>query len=607
MATAPVRAAFGLLVLATIAAFFVTQHLKSEFPLVIRFAAAPADISPNGDHFRDVSIVGFDLSEPAEVTFSIVDSEGSEVRRLVDDRRLAGDAHHRFRWNGRDDDGALVPDGVYRMRVVRRREGKIINSLKELDVDTTPPRVRLTSVRPNLIAPGEPGQKPEVRIRYSGPRNEAPELRIFRTDSGKPRVVARFRGDDTRSAVWHGSVRGRAAAEGDYAFTVRVRDSAGNPAVAPREIPTAAAARAGTGVSVRRMTLTGPLGVVPAGSLANLDVGPFDRSLDFALARLGDPRVLRKGERIGGRFRVRVPRKAKTGLYVLRVRAGRRRASWPIAVAGLPQTRRAAGRPRPLVVLPTLTWQGLNPIDDDFDGFADTLETARSVKLDRPMARGELPRGFGSEVAPLLRFLDREKLAYDLTTDLALVEGEGPALGNAPGVAIGGSARWIPGPLAGRLRSYVDEGGKLASFGADSLRRTARIEDGAARRTGAPRAANVLGERIRRLLRTSAAPLAVDVDSLGLFAGGDSFVGEFTLFEPSAGLPAGAEPLTAAGRDPEEPDLVAYKLGKGLVIRMGTPQWAAQLSRDRLGLELPRATTRLWSVLQRAGLPSSAR
>ena len=607
MAASPVRAAFGLLVLATIAAFFVTQQLKSEFPLVIRFAAAPADISPNGDHFRDVSVVGFDLSEPAEVTFSIVDSEGQEVRRIVEDRRLAGDAHHRFRWNGRDDDGARVPDGVYRMRVVRRQEGKIINSLKEIDVDTVPPRVRITSARPNVISPGEPGQKPEVRIRYAGPQNAAPEFRIFRTDEGKPRVVARFRGDRTRSAVWHGSVRGHPAAEGDYAFTVTVRDSAGNLAVAPRSIPTARSAGAGTGVSVRRMTLTGPLGVVPAGSLANFDVEPYDRSLDFALARLGDPRVVRDGERIGGRFRVRVPRDAKTGVYVLRVKAGRRRARWPVVVAGLPQTRRAAGRPRPLVVLPALSWQGLNPIDDDEDGFPDTLETSRRVELDRPLARGTLPLGFTSEVAPLLRFLERERMAYDLTTDLALVEKEGPSLGNAPGVALAGSERWVPGPLATGLRRYVEGGGKVASFGADALRRTASVTETAARLTGGTRATNVLGERTRPLLRTSAAPLAVDTDSLGLFEGGDSFVGEFTLFEPTGGLPGDADPLAAAGREPDEPDLVAYRLGKGLVVRLGTPQWAAQLSRDRLGLELPRATKRLWSLLQRARLPSSAR
>ena len=34
-----VRAVFALLVVATIAAFLVTQQLKSEFPLVVRFAA----------------------------------------------------------------------------------------------------------------------------------------------------------------------------------------------------------------------------------------------------------------------------------------------------------------------------------------------------------------------------------------------------------------------------------------------------------------------------------------------------------------------------------------------------------------------------------------
>ena len=69
-----------------------------------------------------------------------MDSEGNEVRRLVDDRELAGDAKHRFWWNGRDDDGRRVPDGVYRMRVVRRDEGRVIDSFKEITVDRRPPR-----------------------------------------------------------------------------------------------------------------------------------------------------------------------------------------------------------------------------------------------------------------------------------------------------------------------------------------------------------------------------------------------------------------------------------------------------------------------------------
>src|SRR5919108_764187 len=163
-----VRVVFALLVLATIAAFFVTQQLKSEFPLVIRFATQPPHFSPNGDQYRDRSIVGFDLSEPAKVTFSITDGEGNEVRRIVHERRLAGDTKHRFRWDGRDDEGRPVPDGTYRMRVVRRDESRVIDSFKEIDVDRKPPQVELLSARPSLVPAPEPGERQQVRLRYRG-------------------------------------------------------------------------------------------------------------------------------------------------------------------------------------------------------------------------------------------------------------------------------------------------------------------------------------------------------------------------------------------------------------------------------------------------------
>ncbi|MDQ4041400.1 MAG: hypothetical protein M3141_06580, partial [Actinomycetota bacterium] len=58
-----VRGVFALLVAATAGAFFLAQNLKTEEPLVLRFAAKPRDISPNGDQVRDQSRVGFDLSE----------------------------------------------------------------------------------------------------------------------------------------------------------------------------------------------------------------------------------------------------------------------------------------------------------------------------------------------------------------------------------------------------------------------------------------------------------------------------------------------------------------------------------------------------------------
>jgi hypothetical protein len=598
-----VRWVFALLAVATIAAFFVTQQLKSDAALVLRFAALPAYVSPNGDGVRDSTEVGFDLSEPASVTFSIVDSEGNEVRRIVDGERKAGDTKHRFRWHGRDDDGVRVPDGVYRMRVVRRDESRVINSTKKLTVDTEPPRLTLVSARPSLIAVNAPGQSAEVRLRYRGPSNEAPVFRVWRTDGGEPRIVRRFRGNERRVGVWRGEVSAgpdavEPAPDGDYAFTVTARDRAGNEGFGPTEIPSRRSARPGTGVTVRSFSLAGPLGVVPVGSRAQLEVGPVDRSFDYALSRLGDPKVLRRGGRVGGRFQVGIPKTLTTGVYVVRVRADDQRAVWPLAVTGLPQTKRAIDRPRPLVVLPALTWQGLNPVDDDADGFADTLPSAGVVRLDRPFAGSDLPQRFESEISPLLRWLDREQHAYDLTTDIALARGEGPAVGNAPGVAFAGSELWLPERLLRRLRGYASDGGRLASFGVDSFKRSVRVKGERASDPSRARRRTAFGETTESEM-TSLAPLEVFTDELGLFEELSSFIGEFTVFEVSRGLADGARPLTTAGRESGQPAFVAFELGDGIVLRTGTPQWARELEESALSLEVPQVTTRIWRLLAR--------
>jgi hypothetical protein len=593
-----VRAVFLVLVLITVAAFFVTQSLKTEEPLVLRFAVAQPEVfSPNGDRVGDSLLVGFDLSRPAEISFSVIDSEGEEVRRLVDDRPLAGDTKHRFRWNGRDNDGVPVLDGIYRLRVVRRREGRVVDSFKEVRVDTRPPKVALESAEPGLVDPGDGDV--EVRVRYSGPQNANPEFRVYRTEGGPVRIVRRFRGDGTKSGVWDGSViSGDLAVDGNYAFQVRVRDAAGNEALAPRRVTTARTA-AGAGTTVRRLTLQGPLGVVDAGTVARLDVGPTPRRYRFAFSRLGARRDIRRDRRRGRPLRVRIPGDARTGVYLARVRARGRRAVWPLAVAGRPP-KRTANRPRPLVVLPTVTWQGLNDWDSDLDGFGDTLETARSVPAERPFARRGLPPRFTTEVSPLVRFLDRERLAYDLTTDLALARREGPSLGNAPGVAMAGTSIWLPRTVRDRLRDEVEQNGlKVVSFGRESLRRTVALVGERLQDASPPRPDDLFGERTEVFGSDPPAPLAAEEDRLGLFEDVDDLFGEFEVFERSVSLPPDARLLTAAGREEGEPAFVGYRLGKGVVIRPGTPRWARELEESRLGEEVPRVTERTWSVLSR--------
>ena len=61
-------------------------------------------------------------------------------------------------------------------------------------------------------------------------------------------------------------------------------------------------------------------------------------------------------------------------------------------VASAPIIATPARRAPVLVVLPALTWQGANPVDDTGDGLPNTLGAGRSVRLDRPLGQRSAPR-----------------------------------------------------------------------------------------------------------------------------------------------------------------------------------------------------------------------
>jgi hypothetical protein len=88
----------------------------------------------------------------------------------------------------------------------------------------------------------------------------------------------------------------------------------------------------------------------------------------------------------------------------------------------------------------------------------------------------------------------------------------------------------------------------------------------------------------------------VQRDSIGVFTGSDGFVGLFTRFEQERALVGGARLVAAAGRDPKHPAFVAYRLGRGLVIRCGSPQWARAVAADP---EVAAATRAVWNLLSR--------
>jgi hypothetical protein len=253
--------------------------------------------------------------------------------------------------------------------------------------------------------------------------------------------------------------------------------------------------------------------------------------------------------------------------------------------------------------VPAITWLGTDRVDDPpFDGLPNTLTDGGEVHWPRVLSG--LPSGFANGVAPLLVFLDRQGIRYDLTSDLDLDESTNPRASDRPGVLLAGPLHWVTRALAKRLRRYVTDGGRLAYLGPDTLRRgvTLSLRDagdaGTLRRPTLPTATDALGAQIERL-RTPTPPatlIQISGDpSYGLMTGVPNGLTGFSQLEESANeLPPHAKLLAGVGQaltDAEtteaqrtgkparelRPALSAIQLGKGLVIRVGLPQWTQKL------------------------------
>jgi hypothetical protein len=296
---------------------------------------------------------------------------------------------------------------------------------------------------------------------------------------------------------------------------------------------------------------------------------------------------------------------------VVELQAGR-------AVTRVPLIVQARERATLLVVVPALTWLGRDPVDDPplRDGMPDTLDRAGGgrVRWPRVFAGGVgggdgLPAGFRSQVAPLLRFLDGERVRYDLTSDLDLALSESPRATDRNGVLLAGSQRWVTRQLARRLRRYVLDGGRVATFGTESLRRGVTIRSNGPETAGEllrptqPTAQDPFGATLGAVRRSDVpvpiSQLAGD-PGYGLFTGSDGTLDGFSAFEESP-PPEGerAEVLAALGEPPEEPDpeapadeplpeeryaLTAIRQGEedGLIVRVGLPEWTRRLDEPEI-------------------------
>jgi flagellar hook assembly protein FlgD len=590
------RVVFVLLVAATFAAFFAAQRLKSA-PPVAKITKLTRHFSPNGDGRRDVAKLRVRVRKDDDVTIAVVDQSGTEVQRLASAAPAEEERAVRVRWDGRTSTGATAPEGSYRLRVSLRRGGRAVTLNPGFVLDVTAPR-------PTVLAGGPDGTKwitgPRAgpvpfRIRVVSERKTT-RIAVIRTDLAEPREVAVFRlPPGVREGEWDGRAGGVPAPPGTYQIVASVRDQAGNVGRSAPDGP--GPVRGLPGVSVRALLARPPADPVRVGDPVKFAVDSRGRPYRWRVFRVGgeeppSPRVRRarrtqpprRGRKpSGGELTVRAPR-GDSGVYVLRVRSGRHVTAVPFAVQG--------ERPAPiLVVLPAATWFGSDALDDDRDGIPNTLDRGSSAAYPRLLAGG-LPAGFGDQVGALLGFLDEQKVRYDVTTDLTLAASRSGLTGEREGVLLAGPFRWISTELARRLRRYASEGGRVASFGADSLRRGVDIARDRLLRPLPPADTDPFGARLRPVRRLDAPeplqPIS-DAGDTGLLTGVESLpgFGELEESEPServrvalaaVDLAALEQAETAEEPLPETyPAVSLTELGSGTVIRVGLPQWGAQL------------------------------
>lgn len=238
----------------TAAAFAVTQGLKIE-PSPILAPRIAKVFSPVCDCSTRVATIQFKLRKPDRVRLEIVEDD-HVVRTLVAGTRLRS-GKVSYTWNGRDDQGRFVPQGVYRPRVHLADQHRTIDLPNDMRVDTTAPRISVVSVRPRAFSPDGDGRGDRIVVAY---KTSEPAHAILTVDG--TRVVFTRRQLQRSSLDWNGKIKGRVVEPGVHRLRLAAEDRAGNVsngkafnalvryvALARDRIEAAAGTRFGVGVS----------------------------------------------------------------------------------------------------------------------------------------------------------------------------------------------------------------------------------------------------------------------------------------------------------------------------------------------------------------------
>ncbi|HUJ92095.1 MAG TPA: FlgD immunoglobulin-like domain containing protein [Gaiellaceae bacterium] len=281
----------GLLI-ATAAAFAITEKLKLEKSPIFATHVSSA-FSPTCGCARDKANVSVKLRKKDTVTVTVLTSKRKPIRTLADAVPLPR-GRAVFRWDGRDDAGALAPDGAYRVEFHLTSAHRTILLPNTIALDTEIPRVVPV---PNRIvfSPDGDHQADSVTIHFV--LSEPAHVLVYLGN----RLLIRSRSHAEKGAItWSGRTDGHVLRPGTVTLSIGAVDLAGN-AIPPEK-------RVQLRLTIRYITLARSRIAVSPGRLFEVRVSTDARRYGWLLAG-------RHGFAHGHVLRLRAPQ--APGTYVL--------------------------------------------------------------------------------------------------------------------------------------------------------------------------------------------------------------------------------------------------------------------------------------------------
>jgi hypothetical protein len=206
----------------TAAAFAITEGLKLEKSPIAGTRITKL-FSPTCDCPTDVASVSFRLRHGDTVTAKVVTSQGGTVATLANHYFRRGTVDPPLLWNGRDQTGNVVPDGLYKLRIHLKNRHQTITLPNTIQVKTTAPTITIKRVVPRVFSPDHDGRSDYVTISYTVSASARPLLDVNGRQVGRGRL--------TRASGrlhWYGGAHGERYGPGVYRLSLRAEDRAGN-------------------------------------------------------------------------------------------------------------------------------------------------------------------------------------------------------------------------------------------------------------------------------------------------------------------------------------------------------------------------------------------